>query len=108
MTFFAWEAYLRVKHELTVPGLKADAFRRNVVVEGMHLNSLIGSHFTLGGVEFEGMGEAKPCLWMNHAVAPGAEAFLRGHGGLRAKILTDGTLQYGATELCAHGLLALQ
>jgi hypothetical protein len=30
---------------------------------------------------------------MNQAIAPGAEEFLKGRGGLRARILTDGTLR---------------
>lgn len=107
VTFFAWETYEAIKRELGVPALRPDAFRRNVVVEGAHLASLIGSRFTLGGVDFEGMDEARPCAWMDRAVAAGAEAWLRGRGGLRAKILADGTLHRGAAELYAGGLLAL-
>lgn len=107
VTFFAWEFYEAIKRELGVPALRPDAFRRNVLVEGAHLNSLIGSRFMLGGIEFEGTGEARPCAWMNHAVAPGAEEWLRGRGGLRAKILTDGTLHRGPADLYAGGLLAL-
>ena len=107
VTLFAWETFEAARRELAVPALKPDAFRRNVIVGGVHLPELIGARFTLGGIEFEGMGEAKPCHWMNSAVAPGAEEWLRGRGGLRAKILTDGVLHCGATELCAHGLLAL-
>lgn len=107
ITFFAWEAYEGIKRALSVPALQPDAFRRNVLVAGAHLNSLIGSRFTLGGVEFEGMCESKPCAWMNTAVAPGAEKWLRGHGGLRAKILTDGVLRRGAVDLYAGDLLAL-
>jgi len=38
---------------------------------------------------------------MNQVVAPGAEDWLRGHGGLRAKILTDGELRVGGVELLA-------
>ena len=107
VTFFAWETYEAVKRELNVPALPAYAFRRNILVEGAHLNSLIGSRFSLGGIEFHGIGEAKPCEWMNAAVAPGAEVWLRGHGGLRAKILSDGVLRRGPAELYAGDLLAL-
>jgi hypothetical protein len=39
---------------------------------------------------------------MEQAVAPGVEEWLRGHGGLRAKILSDGPLAVGAATLeCA-------
>jgi MOSC domain-containing protein YiiM len=40
-----------------------------------------------------GMVEAKPCYWMDEALAPGAEEALRGLGGLRAKVLTSGQLR---------------
>lgn len=107
VTFFAWETYEAVKRQFGVPELRPDVFRRNVVVEGMDLNSLAGTRFSLGGLDFEGIGEAKPCHWMEQVVALGAETWLRGRGGLRAKILTDGELRHGRAELFAHGLLAL-
>jgi MOSC domain-containing protein YiiM len=108
VTFFSWATYDAVKTEFDVPLLEPSAFRRNVLVEGVHLNELIGTRFTLGGVEFEGMGEAKPCHWMDAVVADGAERWLRGQGGLRARILSDGELRRGPAELYAHGLLALR
>lgn len=107
VTLFEWEVFESVRRRFEVPNLKADAFRRNVIVEGTHLNELIGSRFSLGGIDFEGMSEAKPCYWMDQVVAPGAERWLRGRGGLRAKVLTDGELHAGPAELCAHGLIAL-
>jgi MOSC domain-containing protein YiiM len=45
------------------------------------------------GVHFLGTQESTPCYWMNQAFAEGAEEELKGHGGLRAKILTDGFLR---------------
>lgn len=107
VTFFEWEVFESTQREFALPALKPDVFRRNVLIEGVHLNALIGSHFSLGGIEFEGMSEAKPCHWMDHAVAPGAERWLRGRGGLRARILTDGELHCGPADVFAHGLLAL-
>lgn len=69
--------------------------RRNVLVEGLDLNELVGRRFTLQGVGFEGVEECRPCSWMDQAVGPGAHAFLAGRGGLRARILSDGTLRHG-------------
>ena len=108
VTFFSWETYLALREEFNVPQLRPDAFRRNVIIEGIHLNELIGTRFSLGGIDFEGMTEAKPCYWMDQVVAPAAEKWLRGRGGLRAKILSDGQLRCGQAELFAHGLLALR
>ena len=99
VTFFAWETLLAAREKFSVPALSPDVFRRNIITEGIALNDLIGRRFTLGGVEFEGTEESRPCHWMNQVVAPGAEDWLRGRGGLRAKILTDGELRVGAVEL---------
>ena len=92
ITFFAWEDYVRLCSSLGVHDKTPAAFRRNVVVEGMHLPGLYGQEFELQGVHFRGHSECSPCYWMDQAFGPGAEAALRGHGGLRAQILSDGHL----------------
>ena len=99
ITFFSWDICLKAREKFAVPALSAGAFRRNVVLEGFDLTTLIGRRFALGGVEFEGTVESKPCYWMNQAVAPGVEEWLRGNGGLRARILTDGSLAVGKIDL---------
>jgi MOSC domain-containing protein YiiM len=99
ITFFAWADYEAVKREFGVPGLSPGAFRRNVLIAGIDVLGLAGCRFSVQGVEFEGTGEAKPCYWMDRAVAPGAEAWLNGRGGLRAKIVRDGRLTAGGAEV---------
>jgi MOSC domain-containing protein YiiM len=99
VTFFAWETFAAAKRRFRLPALTPNVFRRNVITEGVELSSLIGRRFTLDGVEFEGTEESRPCHWMNDVVAPGAEDWLRGHGGLRAKVLSDGQLAVGPFEL---------
>lgn len=99
ITFFAWETFAEAKVHFDVPALSASAFRRNVIIEGIDLASLIGATFILGGVEFVGTEESRPCYWMDGVVAPGAENWLRGRGGLRARILTNGELSVGSHEL---------
>ncbi len=99
VTFFGWETCLAARKKFGAPQLSPMAFRRNVVLEGIDLNTLIGRRFVLGGVEFEGTEESRPCHWMNAAVAPGAEDWLRGQGGLRAKVLSDGPLEAGPVGL---------
>jgi MOSC domain-containing protein YiiM len=66
--------------------------RRNVITLGVDLNELIGQEFEVQGVRFLGMEECRPCYWMDGAFAPGAKEFLKGRGGLRAKILKGGKL----------------
>jgi MOSC domain-containing protein YiiM len=50
------------------------------------------------GVRFLGTEEAKPCYWMESAFGVGAEAAMKGRGGLRARVLHDGWLTRGAIE----------
>jgi MOSC domain-containing protein YiiM len=99
ITFFDLAVYDAVKEQFSLPDLEPTAFRRNVLLAGVDLNSLIEKRFRIGELEFEGSEEAKPCAWMNQACAPGVEEFLRGKGGLRARIRQGGTLHRGAAEL---------
>ena len=93
ITFFAWEGFEQLWEELGVTNRDAAATRRNVITAGLDLTSLISKEFEIQGVRFLGMEECRPCQWMNAAIHPGAEAWMRGRGGLRAKILSDGLLK---------------
>ena len=94
ITFFAWEVYERLRDELGLPDAVPSSFRRNVITSGVDLNTLIGREFELQGLRFLGTEECRPCYWMNEAFRdPRAEEWLKGNGGLRAKILTSGTLR---------------
>jgi MOSC domain-containing protein YiiM len=95
ITFFAAEVFKSVCDELDLRGPSPGVLRRNVITGGVDLNSLIGEEFVLQGIHFVGVEECRPCYWMEQALAPGAEAALRGRGGLRARILTDGPLGVG-------------
>lgn len=96
VTFFAEETWERICEQLQVTDKDPGVFRRNLVTRGVDLNTLIGKEFEVQGVRFFGTQEASPCYWMNQAFADGAEKALRGHGGLRAKVLSDGTLRCDA------------
>lgn len=99
ITFFDWSVYELVKTEVVKGELDPSKFRRNVLVKGVDLNSLIGKKFSIQGIEFTGSSECSPCFWMDEACAAGTEKFLKGRGGLRARILSDGVLKAGETEL---------
>lgn len=96
VTFFAQEVFDALCAELKLSGRSPGLTRRNVVVEGMELNSLVGAEFELQGIHFKGMAECSPCYWMDRALGPGAEHFLKNRGGLRAQILTSGKLRVDA------------
>lgn len=93
ITFFDWAVYTRMREAFDCPQLDPAWFRRNVLIEGVDLNTLIGQRFTLQGIDFEGSEECRPCYWMDEAVKPGVHEALKGFGGLRARILSNGTLR---------------
>ena len=93
ITFFSLEVYNDISEMFAMEDLSPSAFRRNVIISGIDLNSLIDNEFKLQGINFLGTQEAAPCYWMNEAIAEGAEEAMKGRGGLRAKILTNGRLR---------------
>ena len=93
VTFFAWETYEGMCARFGIRDKSPAIFRRNIITEGVDLNALISAEFEVQGVRFLGTQESAPCNWMNSAFAEGAEDALKGHGGLRAKILCDGVLR---------------
>jgi MOSC domain-containing protein YiiM len=96
ITFFSLEVFEILRRDLNLPQALPCATRRNVFLTGADLNRFIGTEFEIQGVRFAGTEECRPCHWMNTAVGPGAEEWLRGRGGLRARILSDGPLQRAA------------
>lgn len=95
ITFFSFEVFKAMQQEFNLPDdLTPACTRRNVIVEGIDLNSLIGKEFEIQGVRFFGTEECRPCFWMNTAFRDERiENWLKGRGGLRAKILSDGILK---------------
>jgi MOSC domain-containing protein YiiM len=93
VTLFSREVFLAMQRDLGVTGAQPSALRRNLIVSGADLNTLIGLAFQLQGIQLRGVEECRPCYWMDLAVGPGAEAWLRGRGGLRCRILTSGWLR---------------
>jgi MOSC domain-containing protein YiiM len=92
ITFFSLEVFDELSSAMQIPSCSPSAARRNVITRGIDLNDLIGQKFEVQGIRFLGMEECRPCYWMDGVFAAGAREFLKGRGGLRAKILTTGKL----------------
>jgi MOSC domain-containing protein YiiM len=92
ITFFSSEVYEAACLEFSMQYKTPAVFRRNVITQEVELNQLVGVEFEVQGVRFRGTEQCAPCYWMNTAFAPETEAFLKGRGGLRAVILSNGTL----------------
>lgn len=95
VTFFDAATVDAVRALHQQPDIPACAFRRNLIVRGVKPGEWIGRRFVFQGIVFEGSEECRPCYWMDEAIGPGTEDFLRAdyRGGLRARIVTDGILR---------------
>lgn len=95
VTFLDADAVQAVRDRFSVPELSSSQFRRNLIVRGVDLAGWAGKRFRFQDVEFEGSEECKPCYWMDEAVVPGADEFLKANfrGGLRARIVSCGKLR---------------
>ena len=99
ITFFSAEVFEQLRTHFEIREKPVDALRRNVIVSGVNLLSLIGSDFEIQGVKFRGTQHCAPCEWMDLAFAPGTKEFLKQNAGLRAKILSDGEIHVGDAQL---------
>jgi MOSC domain-containing protein YiiM len=93
ITFFSLDVFEELCAALGLHDCSPAVARRNVITRGVDLNDLIDREFEVQGVYLYGTQESAPCYWMDQAFAPGAKDFLKGRGGLRAKILSDGELR---------------
>jgi MOSC domain-containing protein YiiM len=69
--------------------------RRNLVTEGVDLNALAGKEFLVGEVRIRGIRLCEPCSYLAKTTFPEALRGLVHKGGLRAQILTAGTIRVG-------------
>ncbi len=70
--------------------------RRNIVTRGVALNELVGKDFTIGNVRIRGIRLCEPCDFLQKLTGKPVLKGLLHKGGLRAQILTEGTIQVGA------------
>jgi MOSC domain-containing protein YiiM len=69
--------------------------RRNVLTRGIRLNELVGRRFRVGEVVCEGVVLNEPCTHLEGLTYPGVLAGLENRGGLRANVLSRGTIAVG-------------
>jgi len=76
-------------------GLGFAESRRNVVTRGVDLNGLVGVRFRVGEVECMGRRLCEPCRHLEKLEGDGLMRSLAGRGGLRADVLSDGSIALG-------------
>jgi MOSC domain-containing protein YiiM len=83
--------------ELRADGVELGAAeaRRNLVTDGIDLDRLIGRRFLVGDVECLGARRCEPCAHLQRLTKPGVLRGLVHRGGLRADVLSDGSIGVG-------------
>jgi MOSC domain-containing protein YiiM len=69
--------------------------RRQIHTRGIRLNPLVGKRFRVGEVECVGVELCEPCNHLQSLTQPGVLRGLVHRGGLRADILSGGTIRSG-------------
>lgn len=69
--------------------------RRNIVVKGINLLALKDKRFRIGEAILEYTGLCHPCSRMEEELGPGGYNAMRGHGGITARVVEEGTVQVG-------------
>ena len=92
LTLIESEVIDALNSELAKP-LPVTAFRRNLVTEGVVLNSLVGLTFAVGEVQVQGIELCEPCAYLQDLLGvPELVKRLTHKGGLRCEILEGGLI----------------
>lgn len=99
LTLIESEAVASFAQESGLPFTTASA-RRNLVTRGVALNDLVGAEFSIGEVRIRGVRLCEPCNYLAKSTYPEVLRGLVHRGGLRAQILSEGTLRVGDAITC--------
>jgi MOSC domain-containing protein YiiM len=95
VTLIESEAFDGLRRETTLD-LDPSTGRRNIVTRGVPLNHLVDREFSIGEVRLRGMRLCEPCKHLQKVSGkPGILGGLIHRGGLRAQILSEGTVKVG-------------
>jgi MOSC domain-containing protein YiiM len=94
LTLIEAEAIEAVRRDYQVE-LAAGEARRNIVTRNVPLNHLVGKEFTIGHVRIRGIRLCEPCDHLQRLTGKPVIKGLLHRGGLRAQILTPGTICVG-------------
>lgn len=75
--------------------LKPEDMRRQIVTKGVALNHLVDKDFHIGDVHLRGVKIANPCSHLQRLAGKKLLKPMMHRGGLRAQILSSGTIKVG-------------
>src|SRR5207237_6925687 len=94
LTLIEGEAVEALRRDYDVD-LDSGEIRRNLVTRGVPLNHLVGREFRIGEVRIRGIRLCEPCSHLEALTGCPVIKGLRHRGGLRAQILSEGTIHVG-------------
>lgn len=94
LTLIEAEALETIEEETGIHLAPAES-RRNLLTRGIHLDDLVGERFYVGEVFCEGVRPCDPCKYLQDLTGKQVLKPLVARGGLRANILTGGTIAAG-------------
>jgi MOSC domain-containing protein YiiM len=94
LTLIEAEAIEALRRDYQVELAAGDA-RRNIVTRNVPLNHLVGREFSIGNVRIRGLRLCEPCGHLQNVTGKPVIKGLLHRGGLRAQILTPGTIHAG-------------
>ena len=94
LTLIEAEAIEALRRDYQVE-LAAGEARRNIVTRNVPLNHLVGKEFAIGEVRIRGIRLCEPCDHLQKVTGKSVIKGLLHRGGLRAQILTRGTISVG-------------
>ncbi len=94
LTLIEAEAIEALRRDYRVELAPGEA-RRNIVTRNVPLNHLVGRDFSIGEVRIRGIRLCEPCDHLQKVTGKSVIKGLLHRGGLRAQILTQGTIRVG-------------
>jgi MOSC domain-containing protein YiiM len=77
--------------------------RRNLLTQGVPLNHLVGKDFRVGEVRLRGVRLCEPCGHLAKLTRPEVAPALVHRGGLRAQVVSKGTIRVGDVIVAEFG-----
>jgi MOSC domain-containing protein YiiM len=94
ITLIEVEAIEALEREKKI-AIAPSAARRNLVTRGVPLNHLVGREFQIGEVRLRGIRLCEPCDYLEGLTTKGVLTGLMHRGGLRADVVSGGTIRAG-------------
>ena len=102
VTLIQAEHFAVIAANTSKDSVSPELFRRNIVVRGIELKSLIGHRFRIGEALLEGTGPCTPCSRMDENLGTGGRLAMKGLGGLTAMVIEPGRIRIGDAVMIVH------